>query len=1158
MKISKVHVDGFGVWTDLTLDALSPEVTVFFGPNEAGKTTLMQLVRAVLYGYSPERRQRYLPPVFGGRPGGSLTIEAGRGLVEIDRRADRSDSSGLGKVSVIAPDGSSQGQHLLNMMLAGVDETIFTNVFAVGLREIQELGTLTGTQAASHLFALTAGMDRVSLLDVMRDLILQRNEIVTHDGEGMLADLIARRQKISSQVHQYRAATAQWSELVGQQLAIERQTTDVEAEVADLEHRLAVLELADRIRARWLENNEVAGEIESLEPLPELPEGALARYEELTAQITAQQTLCDDLKLQWTALRDEARGLPINEGIRRNCCRIEALGEQEPWLLSIREHIDWLQGEIASVETELVTERDDLGLVGVIEWDELPQLRQRAEEDLREPAARVKLAQEAVEKSREEVAARRQAAKSVVEKFDTALTELGEEDLTTALEKAGDHVTKLRRRLQLDERMEGLRRHRKELEDEGDDLAEDQLLSFGAMAFIGLMFVGGVVAILTAFTHYYFGLTETAAWIVGAAGASSMLASLILKAALERIAASRMDDCDEELDRVLRQMKKAKKEIEQLDAELPHGSGPLAAQVHQAEQQLARLEELVPLDADRAEASEHDETAQAKARQAAADLKDARNAWRESLVAAGLPGEMTAEQIQRIVSRCDYLVDLQERLHSRREELEKRNAELVSLTGRINRLSDDVGVKLRSREPQELLQAVVSEHSSQQELLKQHDALRKQAKELKSQYQEQARELRKLQHACRNVLREANVANEEVLRELAATIERYEELVARREQLESEITAIIGDVSLDEIEAELRNSDKAFLVQRFDALSSQLGQAEIRQKELYRQRGRLGEQVKALEADNRLPQAEMELGCINEEIDDAVKQWRTLAATSVILESVRHIYETQRQPATLSDASKYLGKMTDNRYCRVWTPLDEDTLLVDDAHGNSLRIEVLSAGTREQVFLAIRLALVAMYARRGAALPLVLDDVLVNCDAVRAKAAAQVLCDFAADGHQLLIFTCHEHIMRIFQMLHADVRKLPVRSELGAAELADLEEPPPPVIEHQPEEAIDEDMFADLLDSFVDEEPEEEEPELFADVEPEDEDFELPEEEPVVEAEPEPIEPMPVPVPRGEDEWLEDLPPGPADEEPFAALLQHAGARRSHWSPSDEHDWDED
>ena len=45
-----------------------------------------------------------------------------------------------------------------------------------------------------------------------------------------------------------------------------------------------------------------------------------------------------------------------------------------------------------------------------------------------------------------------------------------------------------------------------------------------------------------------------------------------------------------------------------------------------------------------------------------------------------------------------------------------------------------------------------------------------------------------------------------------------------------------------------------------------------------------------------------------------------------------------------------------------------------------------------------------------------LDDVLVNFDAERAKAAAAVLRDFAAAGHQLLVFTCHEHILQAVQV----------------------------------------------------------------------------------------------------------------------------------------------
>ena len=89
--------------------------------------------------------------------------------------------------------------------------------------------------------------------------------------------------------------------------------------------------------------------------------------------------------------------------------------------------------------------------------------------------------------------------------------------------------------------------------------------------------------------------------------------------------------------------------------------------------------------------------------------------------------------------------------------------------------------------------------------------------------------------------------------------------------------------------------------------------------------------------------------------------------------------------------------------------------MVDDQQGQSLRVELLSRGTREQLFLALRLALVGSYARRGVRLPLVLDDVLVNFDAPRAKAAALVLRDFARAGHQLLIFTCHEHIAQAVQ-----------------------------------------------------------------------------------------------------------------------------------------------
>ena len=92
MKITDIHVGGFGVWSDLQLRGLSPRATVFYGANEAGKSTLMQFVRSVLYGYSAETRKRYFPPL-GGRPAGRFAGADRRRRAD-DRRADLRPRSG--------------------------------------------------------------------------------------------------------------------------------------------------------------------------------------------------------------------------------------------------------------------------------------------------------------------------------------------------------------------------------------------------------------------------------------------------------------------------------------------------------------------------------------------------------------------------------------------------------------------------------------------------------------------------------------------------------------------------------------------------------------------------------------------------------------------------------------------------------------------------------------------------------------------------------------------------------------------------------------------------------------------------------------------------------------------------------------------------------
>ena len=212
MKITDLKIDGFGVWHNLALRGMSPELTVFYGPNEAGKSTLMQFMRSVLYGVSPMRRERYLPPVVGGRPGGWLKVQTDHGPLTISRYADRGPND-VGKVTITMGDGQEQGDRLLREALEHVDEPTYNNIFAVGLREVQELGSLSDTAAAQWLYRLTSGLDRISLYDVIHMLEGTRLRLLNSwEEKSELRTLVSRREQLHGELDELVAKGRRWTQ----------------------------------------------------------------------------------------------------------------------------------------------------------------------------------------------------------------------------------------------------------------------------------------------------------------------------------------------------------------------------------------------------------------------------------------------------------------------------------------------------------------------------------------------------------------------------------------------------------------------------------------------------------------------------------------------------------------------------------------------------------------------------------------------------------------------------------------------------------------------------------------------------------------------------------------------------------------------------------
>src|SRR3954453_2673169 len=101
-----------------------------------------------------------------------------------------------------------------------------------------------------------------------------------------------------------------------------------------------------------------------------------------------------------------------------------------------------------------------------------------------------------------------------------------------------------------------------------------------------------------------------------------------------------------------------------------------------------------------------------------------------------------------------------------------------------------------------------------------------------------------------------------------------------------------------------------------------------------------------------------------------------------------------------------------------WNDAEEPILVGRDASGRPLRVEQMSDGTREQLFLALRIAAIERYVESAGAVPVIFDDVFLESDDPRSGRIVRALSDLAART-QVIVFTHHRHLVALAQQVVA-------------------------------------------------------------------------------------------------------------------------------------------
>ncbi len=1060
MKLTEIYVDGFGTWHGLELRKLPSDITVFYGPNEAGKTTLMHFLRSMLYGVTEERRERYLPPRVGGRPGGHLGILSEEGPFEAARYAERDDDD-RGRVTITLPDGEEQGDRLLREALEAVDEKTFSNVFAIGLDEINELGALEGAEAARWIYRLTSGLDRVSLYDVIQGLRESRLNLLGPAGErSKIVDLVAERDRLLTDIGELSVQNRVWSKLMIDLDDTSIQIEQLEEELKEAERKTRRVEIGLGLKPMWNDRLRVDSDLLRYEGLAKLPEGAIEKLDSLNSQAEDQQKRIAVVRGQRRQLRDEINELEINEILVRSCCRLDALGEQQDWLAALERQSEELTEETERLEARIESESGRLAKLWRHKPDPevAPELDEETLNVLQPAADEMATAEAMVEEAQHEVDRRRKDERQFLSQMESAYASGDKLGLPTDIEEAGDLVSQLRRRLKAEQKVEQSRRHLEDLERQERDLIDRQVMPIELYVILGVVFIIGSVLCIMPFLSP---AVSISGWTL--LGFFMAFGVFIGRYLIEDYAADQLDECQEQISLAERQIDEAEDETEQLDADLPLQDGSVSIRLQNAERHLEELEKMLPVETERRRAKQQATSAEETLRTAKSELEKATKEWRVALRSVGLPDETTPSEIEKLALQYSGLAELRAKLENKQEELEQCDGEYEKVTRRITAIAEEAELVLEEGEPLEQLEHLLSERRLQQGRIDHRKKLKERSRDLKEKLSGLEKTHERIEGEIESLFRTAQVDGEESYRQLATDWATVAKLNEKRERLSREIIAAIGTSGTEEDYEPLLAADMIGRLEgQFEILSEEHDGIEKRLRELIVHRSTLEERQQAMIEDTSLADKRIELDLVEAQLEKAKDQWRVHASVGSMLELIRNDYEEHRQPETLIEASKYLERLTRGRYPRVWTPLAEDVLMVDDQDGQTLRVENLSRGAREQLFLSVRLALVAMFARRGVQLPMVLDDVLVNFDDGRAKVAAQVLTDFARDGHQLFVFTCHEHVWEMFKDLETDVRRLPVRYEIEE-EVEEIEELIVEAVEEIVEEVIEEPQFVEAM-----------------------------------------------------------------------------------------------
>ena len=156
---------------------------------------------------------------------------------------------------------------------------------------------------------------------------------------------------------------------------------------------------------------------------------------------------------------------------------------------------------------------------------------------------------------------------------------------------------------------------------------------------------------------------------------------------------------------------------------------------------------------------------------------------------------------------------------------------------------------------------------------------------------------------------------------------------------------------------------------------------------------------------------------------DAERYIQVKLAAKILRDQIER-YRQENQGPLVKRASEHFSALTLGSFDGLMTDFnekDEPILAGIRPGGERVTVEGMSSGTRDQLYLALRLASLEKYMETSEPMPFIVDDILVDFDDARSQAALSALAELAQNT-QVILFTHHSRVVEQSKLLKGPIR----------------------------------------------------------------------------------------------------------------------------------------